>query len=145
MGVYVDRATISKHVISILNKTTVSEMGFPFIDTDLNTGLVNLVDNTQPNWKPTGIPGGMDSSSDDPTPVLSLIPVMCPIGYGRPAPMGDSDDLDTKALLQNCHDINLAWSNGVEYLINNTTGKSIHTTGPVPATFFYDTYIPANQ
>jgi hypothetical protein len=86
----------------------------------------------------------MDSSSDNTTPVLALIPFMYPIGYGCPAPMGDIDDLDTKALLQNCHNINLAWSNGVEYLIDNTNGESIHNTGPAPTTFC-DTYVSVNH
>jgi hypothetical protein len=135
MGVFIERVAITKTVMSILDKTTVTEMGFPFIDQDLNTGLVNILDATQPNWKPTVLPDGMDSSSEDTTPVIALIPVMIPIGYGRPAPMGDIDDLETKALLQNCHDINLAWSNGAEYLIDNTSGKSLHMTDPDPATF----------
>jgi hypothetical protein len=62
---------------------TVTKMGFPFVDTDLNVGLAIwlLVNNTQQNWKPTVIPDGMDSSNDDATPVLALVPVMCPIGY----------------------------------------------------------------
>jgi hypothetical protein len=144
MGIYVNRDSITKHVISILDKATASDLGFPHIDIDLNTGLPNLFDNTQPHWKPNVIPDGMDSSGDDTTPVLVLITTMCPIGYGRSAPMGEIDALDTKALLQNCHDINLAWSNGVEYLIDKTTGKSIHMIDPVPAAFC-DTYIPATQ
>jgi hypothetical protein len=58
MGVYVDRQIITMTLISILGKTTVTEMGFSFIDKDLNLGLENLVDNTLPNWKPTKIPDG---------------------------------------------------------------------------------------
>jgi hypothetical protein len=144
MGVYIDHTIITKNVISILDKMTVTKMGFPFVDTDLNAGLAHLVDKTQQNWEPTVISGGMDSSNDDTTPVLALVPVMCPIGYRRPAPMGNIDDLDTKALLQNCHDINLAWSNVIGYLIHNTAGKSINMINPVPTTFC-DNYIPAPQ
>jgi hypothetical protein len=144
MGIFIEQKAITKNVISILDKTTVTEMGFPFIDADLNTGLVNIVDNTQPNWKPSIIPATMDSSSNDTTPVITLIPVMCPIGYGRPAPMGDIDDLDTKSLLQNCHDINLAWSNGVEYLINHCSGQSVHMTDTDPDDFC-DKYVPVIQ
>ncbi len=61
--------------------------------------------------------------------------------------MGDTNHLDTKALLQNCHNnINLAWSNRVEHLIiNNTPGKSIHMTDPVLTTFYCDNYVPVNQ
>jgi hypothetical protein len=144
MGIFVERTSITKTVMSILDKTTASTMGFPFVDIDLNTGLINIPDAIQPNWNPTVIPDGMDSSSEDTTPVLVLIPVMCPIGYGRPAPMGDIDELDTKALLQNCHDINFAWSNGVEYLIDHSSGKSIHMTSTDPDTFC-DSYVPVLQ
>ena len=75
-------------------------------------------------------------------PVLALLPIWIPNGYGKPVPTGDINDQNTKAVLQNQAGANLAWARGMIFLIDDNNGKSMHL--PLSNLEFGE-YVDANE
>jgi hypothetical protein len=154
VAIHVHRATSMKYVASSMDKAIASHLGFEFIDIDLATGLPDTTDNTNPKFKitptittaPTNAaapPAAGDPADAAPEQVLTLIPVTCPIAYGKTAPVGNADDPALQPILQANDDIVYAWATAINHVLDTNQGKSLHLLAPDPANFL--NYVPTAQ
>ena len=133
---YISKWESSNFICGIMEKGTASEYGFLFIDSDLRDGLPNHTDASKAALTFTHLPEefppdkaaaiAADHVNKDLVPVLVLLPVAVPVGYGKPAPSGSLAGEETQTMLQAIADPFKAWADSALYMINQHEGKSLH-------------------
>jgi hypothetical protein len=110
--VYLLIQKVQDHVFTIMDKKdATTDYKFPFIDQDIRTEIDNLTDPTGNKFKVDNLPPDFPQdlatvqANDDPNkdriPVLTMIPVTMPIGFGRDPPQGDIQIDITQMAYQN--------------------------------------------
>ena len=150
---YFAKRGATKSICGIIDRTLALEFKIQFIDIDLRDGLANVTDATKAPLAFTDLPDefppdkaaalATDDPNKDNTPVLALLPVAVPIGYGKPAPSGSLADESTQTLLQNIADPFKAWADSVLHTITHHEGKSLHRIHGLTAAQFVE-YVPGS-
>jgi hypothetical protein len=150
---YLNRTDTTKYVATIMDKELAKQFKFNFIDEDIRDGLVNKDDHSRPTFLPNLLPSDFPAdkaaaatagdANANKIPVLTLVPIAAPTGYGKEIPEGIITDVDLLATLQENHDGLLPWAQSLSFLIKENLGKSLH----VPKTNMeFGEYIdPANN
>jgi hypothetical protein len=150
---YFAKRGATRSICGIIDRALALEFEIQFIDIDLRDGLANITDATKAPLAFTDLPDefppdkaaalAADDPNKDKTPVLALLPVAVPIGYGKPAPSGSLADESTQTLLQNIADPFKAWADSVLHIITHHEGKSLHRVQGLTAALFIE-YVPGN-
>jgi hypothetical protein len=142
---YVNKRGVTRSICGFIDRALAIEYGITFIDKDLRKGIPDLTDVTKqaslaftdlPDEFPSDMAAALaaDDTNKEKIPVLALLPVAVPIGYGKPAPSGSLPDESTQTSLQNIADPFKAWADSVLHSITHHEGKSIHhVLGLTPA------------
>jgi hypothetical protein len=129
---------VQDHVFTIMDNKDEKEKdyNFPFIDQDIRTEIDNLTDPTGNKFKVDNLPPDFPQdlvtaqANDDPDkdniPVLTMIPVTMPIGFGHDPPQGDISIDITQMTCQNNDPSLRIWADAVNYLITEHNGNSLH-------------------
>jgi hypothetical protein len=97
--VYLIIQNIQDHVFTIMEKQDAKDFKFPFINKDICDKIDNLSDPAGQKFSVATLPPDfpqdltITETNDDPNknriPVLTMIPTIMPIGFGRDPPQGD--------------------------------------------------------
>jgi hypothetical protein len=141
--IHVDRGHITNHVLSLLTKVQADSLGFDYVDASAVDGLPNIADPALPNFVPPVIPANMIPTDAMDYLVIALIPITCPIGYGKECPVGNITEPTTTTALQNNNETLFAWALALDFLRTNHGGRSLHKL--IPDTTRITHYLPQPQ
>jgi hypothetical protein len=113
-----------------MSKEQAEQLSFDYVDIKATEGLPNIADPAKDNFVPPVIPAEMTPTDATDYLVIALIPVVCPVGYGKECPVGKIDDANTITALQNNHDALFAWATALEFLMKHHNGTSLHKLVP---------------
>jgi hypothetical protein len=106
--VYLVIQNIQDHVfITIRDKKDATDFHFPFIDQDVRSEIDNLADPNGPNFNTGNLPKDFpqdlaiaQEANQDPNkdriPVITMIPTIMPVGFGRDPPKMISNSISPK-------------------------------------------------
>jgi hypothetical protein len=130
---YISKWGATRSIYGIIDRALAVKSELWFINKDLREGLPNVTDATKASLAVTDLPDKFPPDkaaalavgyiNKDKIPVLALLPVAAPIGYGKPAPSGSLTDELTQTLLQNITDPFKAWADSVLHKITQHKGK----------------------